>query len=105
LLALKDQPIYFGHAGWYASSREIIRRYRTQLHLWKELISRVMHSDPADAGKEALEVVLKEDPLLSNFPNLEPSAQERERFFMSNSIAGFVGYLNTPATGSTPSGR
>jgi glyoxylase-like metal-dependent hydrolase (beta-lactamase superfamily II) len=93
LLALPDQPIYFGHAGCHAHSREIIRNYRNQLHLWKALIAEVLQSDPGASGEKILEVLLQKDPVLANFPKLAPLAQERERFFMRNSIAGFLGYL------------
>lgn len=95
LLALPDQPIYFGHAGRHQSSREIIGHYRNQLHLWRELITEVMQSNPDDPARTAWEILLKKDPLLVHFPKLAPIAQDRERFFMGNSIAGFLGYLKT----------
>ncbi len=95
MLAIDDQPIYFGHAGCHGGSHEMLHLYRKQLYLWKDLITEVLQSNPADVGQKALEVLLKEDPRLSSFPKLDHSAQERERFFMGNSIAGFLGYLKT----------
>jgi glyoxylase-like metal-dependent hydrolase (beta-lactamase superfamily II) len=95
LLSLKDQSIYFGHTGWHGHSHEILHLYRSQLYLWKNLITQVLNSNPADAAKEALEILLQKDPMLSLFSKLDHSAQERERFFMGNSIAGFLGYLKT----------
>lgn len=98
LLALKDQPIYFGHVGRHDHSHEILHLYRNQLYLWKDLITEVLKANPSDAAKEALEILLQKDPRLSLFPELNHSAQEREKFFMANSIAGFVGYLKSQAT-------
>jgi glyoxylase-like metal-dependent hydrolase (beta-lactamase superfamily II) len=97
MLALADQPIYFGHVGHWGSSHEMLHLYRKQLHLWKDLISEVLRSNPVEVGKQALEVLLKRDPLLAYFPELDALAQERERFFMGNSVAGFLGYLKNQA--------
>jgi hypothetical protein len=40
-----------------------------------------------------LEYLLAHDPLLSGFAELSASAQGRERFFLSNSVKGYWGYL------------
>jgi glyoxylase-like metal-dependent hydrolase (beta-lactamase superfamily II) len=97
LLELPDQPIYFGHAGTHPSSREIIRNYRNQLHIWKDVISEILQSDPEASQKKILEILLQKDPTLANFPKLSSLAQERERYFMGNSIAGYLGYLKSQA--------
>jgi glyoxylase-like metal-dependent hydrolase (beta-lactamase superfamily II) len=95
LMALPDQPVYFGHAGRHPSSREIIKKYRAQLHLWKDLITEVLKSNPEVTQEKVLEVLLQKDPTLANFPKLAPATQERERYFMGNSIAGYLGYLKS----------
>lgn len=100
MLALKDLPIYFAHAGSHPSSHEMLRLYRDQLFLWKDLIAGVLKSDPKDPVERATEVLLEKDPLLNCFQQMEPFSQERERFFMANSIAGFVGYLKSQALGN-----
>jgi hypothetical protein len=41
----------------------------------------------------ALERLLAEDPLLADFGLLEPEAGDREKYFMRNSVRGYIGYL------------
>jgi hypothetical protein len=43
--------------------------------------------------EQAIEVLLEKDPLLACFSQMDVLSQQRERYFMANSIAGFVGYL------------
>ena len=93
MLELKDQPIFFGHAGSHPSSHEILNLYRSQLFLWREVIGEVMAENPEDFTARAMEVLLEKDPRLAAFHRMNPSARDRERFFMANSIAGFLGYL------------
>jgi glyoxylase-like metal-dependent hydrolase (beta-lactamase superfamily II) len=95
MLALEDQPMYYGHAGSQASSQKMLRLYRGQLFLWKELITEVLRSGGEDVTKRATELLLEKDPLLACFHQLDALSQQRELFFMANSIAGFVGYLKS----------
>jgi len=37
--------------------------------------------------------LLADDPELSAFKNMAPVDQEREKFFMGNSIKGYLGFL------------
>ncbi len=97
MFLLKDQPIYFGHAGRHPSSREMLKLYREQLYFWRDLIAEIFESNPEDVLKRSLEALLEKDPMLKYFRQLETTAQEKERFFMANSIAGYVGYLKGPS--------
>jgi glyoxylase-like metal-dependent hydrolase (beta-lactamase superfamily II) len=93
MLALPDQPIYFGHAGSYSSSQKMLELYRGQLFRWKDCIAKVLKPGTADLEERAIEILLEKDPLLACFQQMDPLSQQRERFFMANSIAGFIGYL------------
>ncbi len=96
MLALPDQAIYFGHVGSYESSQKILSLYRQQLSRWKEIISEVLRSVPEDElVKQATEMLLEKDPMLACFSQMDDLSQQRERYFMANSIAGFVGYLKS----------
>jgi len=95
MLALPDQTIYFGHAGSYSSSQKMLGLYREQLFRWKDCIIEVLKSGPADVVERATEDLLEKDPLLTCFHQMDTLSQQRERFFMANSIAGFVGYLKS----------
>ncbi|MEW6184717.1 MAG: MBL fold metallo-hydrolase [Thermodesulfobacteriota bacterium] len=93
MLPLSDRSIFFGHTGSYSSSHTILRLYRDQLQRWREIISALMREDPEDLVSRALSVLLEKDPLLACFREMDSRSQERERYFMTNSIAGFAGYL------------
>ncbi len=96
MLALPDQAIYFGHAGSHLSSQKMLGLYREQLFRWKDIIFEVLQSvSEDDIIKQAMEVLLAKDPLLACFPQMDVLSQQRERYFMTNSINGFVGYLKS----------
>ena len=95
MLALEDRAIYFGHAGSHPSSRKMLGLYREQLFRWKDLITEVLQSGTEDVVKGATELLLEKDPLLAGFSQMDALSQQRERFFMANSIAGFMGYLKS----------
>jgi len=50
-------------------------------------------ADIPDLVQACLETLIKEDPLLSGWPQLSRPAQQRELNFMANSVRGFLGYL------------
>jgi glyoxylase-like metal-dependent hydrolase (beta-lactamase superfamily II) len=95
MLVLEDRAIYFGHAGSHSSSRKMLALYREQLFCWKDLITKVFQSGTEDIIKQTTELLLKKDPLLACFHQMDDLAQQRELFFMANSIIGFVGYLKS----------
>jgi hypothetical protein len=43
----------------------------------------------------SLERLLKEDPLMATFDQLPADIQEREIYFLQNSISGYLGWLET----------
>ncbi len=101
LIDLKPETICYGHFGIRQEGTAMLKRHREQLIRWEGIIEGVMRDhrgeDPAEACLKAL---FREDPLLSSFSHLSDAEQERERFFLTNSIKGYVGYIeqkNTPA--------
>jgi glyoxylase-like metal-dependent hydrolase (beta-lactamase superfamily II) len=93
LIALEDQPMYYGHFGSVESSREFLQRFRDQLLRWREIIEEEMSTEKSDLVERCVERLLEKDQDLKNFPLLEPDIQEREQFFLSNSVRGYVGFL------------
>jgi len=92
LLNLEDLPIFFGHLGLAKSSQAMLNRHRDQLIRWGEIISREIRS-----GIKTLDfycdLLIKEDPDLMHYNLLDPEDRERERFFISNSIRGYLDYF------------
>jgi len=93
LLALKDQPIFYGHYGWAESSKQCLKRFRDQLLRWEEIIRDVLSETDQDVVERCLETLIEKDPDLKPFEFMDHGIQERERFFLTNSIRGYLGYL------------
>ncbi len=93
MLALADRPIFFAHLGAFPHSREILREYRQQLYRWLNATRQALESHPDDPLEAAATALLNQDPCLKNFRLMDEKAQQRERTFMQNSLAGFAGYL------------
>jgi glyoxylase-like metal-dependent hydrolase (beta-lactamase superfamily II) len=95
LLGIEDQPIYYVHFGKAESSHHKLKRFKDQLTRWAEIIKKEMAEDRADLVKRCLESLLEKDPDLKAFHNMEPDMQARERYFLANSINGYVEYLQS----------
>ena len=93
LLALEDQPMYYGHFGSVESSHQFLQRFRDQLLRWREIIEEEMSAEKSDLLERCVERLLEKDQDLETFPLMEPDIQERERFFLTNSVRGYVGFL------------
>lgn len=93
LLSIGDQPICFAHFGKATSSRQLLNRCRKQLILWQRLVKEEM-----DFGKDRLlercvKRVFEEDPELSAVESMDSGEKEREKYFVANSVKGFLGHL------------
>jgi len=95
LLALEDQPIYYVHFGKAESSHHQLKSFRNQLIRWSEIIKQEMAADPEDLVKTCMESLLEKDPDLKAFHTMDPDMQERERYFLTNSINGYIEYLQS----------
>jgi hypothetical protein len=89
LLNLDDLPIFFGHLDQAKSSQTMLTRHRDQLIRWGEIILRETRS-----GIKTLDfycdLLLKDDPDLTHYPLMDREDRERERFFLTNSIRGYL---------------
>ncbi len=91
LLGRDLRTIYHAHFGSGGDARHQLQRHREQLKLWEKIIRVAVQKG---SGTEAIATALIAlDPLLSNIGKLTPDQNERERYFMNNSIKGFVEYL------------
>jgi len=93
LLREDDLPVFFAHFGRAESSHRILRWYRDQLFLWKEVIARITSEVSRNPEDACIEALLAEDPRLGPFSMMDPECRARERYFMKNSVRGFLGYL------------
>jgi glyoxylase-like metal-dependent hydrolase (beta-lactamase superfamily II) len=97
LLARENLPICYGHFGQSENAHAMLRRARDQLILWERLIQEEIASGKENAVERCMEMLLSKDPELAAFERLGAEVQERERFFMANSVKGFLGFLGVNA--------
>jgi len=93
LQTLEDQHICYAHCGDAPSSDEMLERFRAQIFRWKDVVEKEMLGSSDDLVARCVERLLEEDPDLNAFQLMAPDVQKRERLFMSNSVRGYVGFL------------
>jgi glyoxylase-like metal-dependent hydrolase (beta-lactamase superfamily II) len=101
LQAMENRILCYGHFGEAENSRDMLQRFRRQLLRWKNLILAEVRRGEKDLVPRCMTVLLEKDPELARFADMAPEIQDRERFFLTNSINGFIEYLtsNTPGPG------
>ncbi len=95
LLELEDQVLCYAHYGLAQSSRSMLERFRGQLLRWRDLLASVLRARPEAGTAFCLDRLLEGDPELRSFPDLDPETRERERFFLKNSVRGYLEYLRS----------
>jgi len=92
LIALAPKTICYGHFGISKHGVERLNAHRQQLLNWERVIADEMAGHDTVRIDTCLERLLLEDPLLEGFRHLSETQQERERYFLVNSIKGFEGH-------------
>ena len=93
---LNKQPltICYGHTAMKNDAVTWLKKHRQQLRSWKDLIGEEMraHNDdrliPACVAR-----LIASDPLMKGLSFASEPVLRRERFFIENSVKGFIGYL------------
>jgi glyoxylase-like metal-dependent hydrolase (beta-lactamase superfamily II) len=93
LLTAKDLPMCYAHFGRADSSHHMLKRERAQLLFWEEIIREEMAKGDQLLLERCMARLLAQDPELEAFKTMSSADQEREKFFMGNSIKGYVGFL------------
>jgi glyoxylase-like metal-dependent hydrolase (beta-lactamase superfamily II) len=95
LIAHAPARMMVGHFGLVENGAALLKRHREQLLFWEEWLARQprFHSDAA-ALEACAEGLLGQDPCLAAFEAFPEPARRRERYFLKNSISGFLGWLS-----------
>jgi glyoxylase-like metal-dependent hydrolase (beta-lactamase superfamily II) len=94
LIARTPERMVVGHSGMWENGCALLRRHREQLLFWERWMSAHSGSCPAEeAIQRCAEGLLAGDPLLASFSAFSKPVQERERYFLKNSVSGFLGWL------------
>jgi glyoxylase-like metal-dependent hydrolase (beta-lactamase superfamily II) len=98
LLAHETMPICYGHFGRAESSHSLLEKHKDQLILWEGVIKQEMSSGENNLVERCLDKLLEKDPALLAFARMGKEDQDRERFFIRNSVRGYLGFLSSPAS-------
>ena len=98
LTALEDQRICYAHFGYAPNSCHMLNRFRAQILRWKALIEEEMSPASDDSVMACVENLLEKDPDLKAFKFMDPDTQAREKFFLANSVKGYIGFLEHART-------
>lgn len=91
----------FGHFGRTRRPAELLKAHRRQLQFWATELTRLaVETDSADQLEICRSALLQRDPQLAGFSQFSAADQQRELGFMTNSIRGFLGYLQQRAAGA-----
>jgi glyoxylase-like metal-dependent hydrolase (beta-lactamase superfamily II) len=93
LMALEDQHICYAHFGDAESSQHMLTRFRAQVVRWHKLIRQEMSRDPDGVMTRCVNRLLEEDPDLRAYAFMPPDIRKRERFFITNSVRGYLDFL------------
>ena len=97
LLKVEAREICYAHLGMHPDAKGMLRRYRNQLYLWKDVIAEEMgHSgknDLHDLFERCIPVLLDRDELFRPFKELDERDKAREVYFLKNSIQGISEYV------------
>jgi len=93
LLTAKDLPVCYAHFGRADRSHSMLKRERAQLLFWEEIIREELAKGDHRLMERGMARLLAEDPELKAFEAMSSADQDREKFFIGNSIKGYLGFL------------
>jgi glyoxylase-like metal-dependent hydrolase (beta-lactamase superfamily II) len=95
LLEDGGREICYAHSGIHPDAKSMLRRYRNQLYLWKDVVAGQMkQSKGENLLDRCVGALLEEDESLLLLEDLIEEDKERELYFIRNSIQGFIEYLS-----------
>jgi glyoxylase-like metal-dependent hydrolase (beta-lactamase superfamily II) len=94
LLNARDLTMCYAHFGRADSSHHMLKRERAQLLFWEKIIREEMAKGDHLLMERCMAKLLAEDPELSAFEAMSSVDQDREKFFMGNSIKGYLGFFD-----------
>jgi glyoxylase-like metal-dependent hydrolase (beta-lactamase superfamily II) len=96
LIASQPINICYSHFGINENALMMLEAHRRQLLLWEAIINDEIGGGAAkDRPAACLNRLVKEDPLMAAFDQLPPDIKKRERYFLLNSINGYLGWLDS----------
>jgi glyoxylase-like metal-dependent hydrolase (beta-lactamase superfamily II) len=98
LLKFDGCEICYAHVGMHRDATDMLRRYKDQLFLWRDVIAeqlKHLKGKEEELIDRCMTALIKEDKLLEGLKNFKEDEKEVEFFCIRNSIRGFLGYLRS----------
>ncbi len=95
LIAQAPARMMIGHYGATEDGTGLLKRHREQLLFWEDWLARRVRrsTNAGDLAAECADGLLADDPCLAAFDVFPEPARRRERYFLKNSINGFLGWI------------
>ncbi|MDY6834341.1 MAG: MBL fold metallo-hydrolase [Chloroflexota bacterium] len=91
MIQISPSAICYGHFGCVERGTKELVFHRNQLLLWREIITECC--DSGIAFDDIYDRIAQKDRMLKDIERLPKDQYERERFFIINSIKGFISYF------------
>jgi glyoxylase-like metal-dependent hydrolase (beta-lactamase superfamily II) len=95
LLEAEPQEICYAHFGIHPDAKTMLKRYKNQLLLWRDVIAEQLETPKEeDLIERCIAALLQRDHFFNSLSDLDEAEKKMEFFFLKNSIEGFLEYLN-----------
>ncbi len=91
LLKRGPDTIYYAHFGPQADATKRLTQYRRMLELWLDTVSKGLTRNLSP--EEILSEIIFQDRKLANIDALPSEEYQRERYFLTNAVKGFMQYI------------
>lgn len=99
LVALRPDRICYGHIGMRGDAVARLESHHDQLQRWYRWIVEGFGAGRTEDNPHALDAWVDDlrvrDPLLAGWAQMDSESRERERFFLRNSVKGYLDYLKS----------
>jgi len=97
IMTLDTSMICFGHYGFRKDVKAALKGARDQLSFWVEVVRQELAKGEDNLKNRVIAILEKEDPAFANIKYLAEDIQQRELYFVGNSLNGMKEYvLNMP---------
>ncbi len=94
LLEIDIREICYAHFGIHPDAKGMLRNYKKQLYLWRDVIAEQMKDlGEQDLVERCIPVLLERDELFKTFKYLTEEEKGRERYFIKTCVQGISEYL------------
>lgn len=93
IMPLDASMICFGHYGFREDVKAALKEARDQLSLWVEVVRRQLEKGEQNLIDRTIATLKKEDAAFANIKYLAEDIQQREVYFIGNSLNGMKEYV------------